>query len=131
MPAGAGAAFPIVRARNVYVLPGVPELLRRKWQARPCPGDWPGVPELLRRKWQARPCPGGWSGAPELLRRKWQPCPCPGGWPGVPKLLRRKWQACPCPAAGSGGRAAMGERRWLGPPGWTMRGTPLSPTWAA
>ena len=58
-PAGAGAAFPIVRARNVYVLPG--------------------VPELLRRKWQARPCPGGWSGAPKLLHRKWQPCPCLGG----------------------------------------------------
>jgi len=37
------------------------------------------VPELLRRKWQARPCPGGWSGAPKLLHRKWQPCPCLGG----------------------------------------------------
>ena len=95
-PAGAGAAFPIVRARNVYVLPGVPELLRRKWQARPCPGGWPGVPELLRRKWQARPSPGGRPGVPELLRRKWQARPCPGGWSGAPKLLHRKWQPCPC-----------------------------------
>ncbi|KAK9831385.1 hypothetical protein WJX81_008521 [Elliptochloris bilobata] len=30
---GRTSAFPVVRARNVYVLPGVPELLRQKWQA--------------------------------------------------------------------------------------------------
>lgn len=28
------SAFPVVRARNVYVLPGIPELLRKKWQVR-------------------------------------------------------------------------------------------------
>lgn len=33
---GRPCTFPVVRARNVYVLPGVPELLRQKWQVRPC-----------------------------------------------------------------------------------------------
>ena len=36
---GRPCTFPVVRARNVYVLPGVPELLRQKWQVRLCSAE--------------------------------------------------------------------------------------------
>ena len=53
-------AFPVVRARNVYVLPGVPELLRQKWQVRPCSMEQSrsdlGLARQLRSTWVMSVC---------------------------------------------------------------------------
>ena len=34
MPDGSQSPFPVLQCRNVYVLPGVPHLLRKKWLVR-------------------------------------------------------------------------------------------------
>ncbi|KAK9846826.1 hypothetical protein WJX84_007716 [Apatococcus fuscideae] len=40
------SAFPLMRCRNIYVLPGIPHLLQEKWKA---------VKEKLLQQWQASP----------------------------------------------------------------------------
>ncbi len=51
-PSGSPSPFPLMKCRNIYVLPGIPKLLREKWKVCP-PRGLVVAPDVWGCKWLA------------------------------------------------------------------------------